>query len=79
MLQYEVTKVQMRKNMPSGLSKTMYCIEIQEKLVKTFTRGPRNEFLLSDVLFIRICLLHVHYYSKPNNAQTLVCIKQKFV
>ena len=24
-------------------------------------------------------MIHVHYYSKPNNAQKLVCVKQKFV
>ena len=42
-------------------------------------RDPQNQFLLSDVLLIRIGLLHVHYYSKPNNAQKSVCAKQKFV
>ena len=35
-------------------------------------RDPQNQFLLSDVLLIcRIGLLHVHYYSKPNNAQKI--------
>ena len=42
-------------------------------------RDPQNQFLLSDVLPIRIYLIYVHYYSKPNNAQKLVCVKQKFV
>ena len=36
------------------------------------------EFLLSDVL-IRIYLKYVHYYSKPNSAQKLVCVKLKFI
>ena len=43
------------------------------------TRDPQNQFLLSDVLLIRICLLHVHYYSKPNNVLNVVCNKQNFV
>ena len=40
------------------------------------TRDPPNEFLLSDVLLIRISLLrvYVHYYSKPNRDQKLVCV-----
>ena len=38
-----------------------------------------SSFYVSDVLLIRTCLLHVHYYSKPNNAQKLVYVKQKFV
>ena len=33
-----------------------------------------TKFLLSDVLLIKTSLLHVHYYSKPNNAQKLFCI-----
>ena len=43
------------------------------------TRDLQNQFLVSDVLLIRICLLYVHYYSKPNNIEKLVCVKQKFV
>ena len=33
-----------------------------------------TKLLLSDVLLIKTSLLHVHYYSKPNNAQKLVCV-----
>ena len=42
-------------------------------------RDPQNEFLLSDIFLIRICLLCVQYHSKPYNAQKLVCVKQIFV
>ena len=47
----------------------------RRNLLRKTTRDPQNHFLLSDVLLIRIGLLHVHYYSKPNNAQKLVCVK----
>ena len=50
----------------------------QRELVKTNYIRTYNQSLLSDVLLIRNCLLHVHYYSKPNSAQ-LVCVKQEFV
>ena len=42
------------------------------------TKDPQNEFL-SGALLIRIYLICVHYYSKPNNAQKFVCVKQKIV
>ena len=40
------------------------------------TKDLPNEFLLSDVLLIRISLLrvYVHYDSKPNRGQKLVCV-----
>ena len=38
--------------------------EYSRNLLRQTTRDPQGEFLLSDVLLIRICLLHVHYYSK---------------
>ena len=43
------------------------------------TKDSQIQFLLPDVLLIRIGLLHVHYYSKPNDAQNVVCVKQEFV
>ena len=48
-------------------------------LLRQTIKDPQNHFLLSDVLLIRICLLHVHYYSKPNNAQNVVRVEQEFV
>ena len=56
----------------------MYNYTSSRNSLRQTTRDPRNEFLLSDVL-IRICFLCAHYYSKPNNAQKLVCVKQKIV
>ena len=58
---------------------TYVCTVYSGNSLRQTTRDPQNEFLLSDVLLIRICLLHVHYYSKPNDARKLVCIKQEFV
>ena len=53
-------------------------IEYSGNSLRQTTRDPQNQFLLSDVL-IRIYLIYVNYYSKPNNAQRLVSVEQKFI
>ena len=40
-------------------------------------RDTQNHFLISDILLIRISLVHVSYYSKRNNAQNVVCVKHR--
>ena len=51
---------------------------VQSNLAKTNFRGPTNLGLIIRSSYQDI-ILHVQYYSKPNRAWKLVCVKQKFV
>ena len=67
---------------------TLYISQLTAPWCKTLLQttyirisDPQNQFLLADVIPIgiyslRTCTL---YYSKPKNAQKLVCVEQQFV
>ena len=52
---------------------------VQSNLTKTNFRGPTNLGLIIRISSYQDMILHVQYYSKPNRAWKLVCVKQKLV
>ena len=67
---------------PDTLSKPQYMRSgrenIQSNLVKTNFRVPTKLVLIIRSSSYQDIVIHVQYYSKPNRAWKLVCIKQKF-
>ena len=47
-----------------------------KNLLRQTDKDPQNEFLSSDVILIRISLLYIHYYRKPNDGRKLVLLSR---
>ena len=65
----------------SGLTTTKYfCIRLfQSNIIKMNFRGPIKFVLIIRSSSCQDMIVRVQYYSKPNRARELICVKQKFV
>ena len=54
-------------------------VGIKSNLVKTNFKGLTKSVLIIRSSSYQDIVIHVQYYSRPNRARKLVCVKQKFV